>query len=171
MALYASLHTRLATILMPLALLPILCACAKPPAPPVIVSPAPPPPPTVLQIDADAATNANPDSHGRASPVVVRLLELKSLAAFQNADFFSLFERDKETLSNDLVAKDEIVLRPGDRRELKRELNGDTRFIGVVAAYRDIEHSRWRASMPVRLHRTTPVSISVQEQEIIVTSK
>ena len=174
MALYAASHTRLATILMLLALLPMLCACAKPPAAPVIVAPAPPPPPpppTVLKVDVVAATNANPDSHGRASPVVVRLLELKSLAAFQNADFFALFERDKETLSSDLVAKDEIVLHPGDRREFKRELNADTRFIAVVAAYRDIERSRWRASTPVKLNQTTPVSISVQEQEIIVTSK
>jgi type VI secretion system protein VasD len=159
---------------MPLALLPMLCACAKPPAAPIIVSPAPPPPPpppTVLQIHIDAAANANPDSHGRASPVVVRLLELKSLAAFQNADFFSLFERDRETLGSDLVAKDEIVLRPGGRREIRRELHADTRFIALVAGYRDIERSRWRASMPVKLNQATPVSISVQEQEITVTSK
>jgi type VI secretion system protein VasD len=125
----------------------------------------------VLQIDVTAAANANPDSHGRASPVVMRLFELKSLAAFQNADFFSLFERDRETLGSDLVAKEEMVLLPGDRREFKRELHADTRFIALVAGYRDIERSRWRASMPVKLNQATPVSISVQEQEITVTSK
>ena len=105
------------------------------------------------------------------SPIVTRLFELKSLAAFDSADFFSLFDRDKDTLGNDIVAKEELVLQPGDNRQFKREMHADTRFVAMVAGYRDIERSRWRASIPVPLNETTPVTISVQERDLSITKK
>jgi type VI secretion system protein VasD len=117
------------------------------------------------------APNVNPDSRGRASPIVTRLFELKSLAAFQSADFFSLFDRDKETLGNDLVAKEELVLQPGENRQFKREMQADTRFVAMIAGYRDIERSRWRASTPVPLNETTIVTIAVQERDISIVNK
>ena len=139
-----------------------LSGCAKPP---------PPPKPTIFQVTLAVASNVNPDMRGRASPIVARLFELKSLAVFQSADFFSLFDRDKESLGNDLVAKEELVLKPGENRNFKRELHPDTRFVAVVAGYRDIERSRWRASMQVPLNQITPVTISVQERDISITQK
>lgn len=55
-----------------------------------------------------------PNGNGRPSPIVVRLFELKHPVTFENADFFSLYERAKETLAPDLVASEEIELRPGE---------------------------------------------------------
>lgn len=49
----------------------------------------------------------------------MRLFELKHPVAFENADFFSLYERPKETLDPDLVTSEELELRPGERVELK----------------------------------------------------
>ncbi len=142
-----------------------LVGCAKPPPPP------PPPKPTIVQVSLAVARNANPDARGRASPVVARLFELKSLASFESADFVSLFERDKEALGNDLVAKEEMVLQPGENRQFTRELNAETRFVAVVAGYRDIERARWRAWLAAPLHETTPITISVQELDILITQK
>ena len=138
-----------------------LVGCAKPPPPP--------PKPTVLQISLSVDQNANPDARGRASPVVARVLELKSLAAFQSTDFFSLFDHEKDALGSELVAKEELLLQPGENRQFTRELQADTRFVAVLAAYRDIERSRWRASIPVNLNETTPVIISVRERDIVIT--
>lgn len=109
---------------------------------------------------------ANPDARGRPSPVVLRIVELKGLAAFEAADFFSLFERDKETLGGELVAREEMMLQPGEQRASRRELNAETRFVGVIAAYRDIDRSVWRASMPVTPHQTTPVRVDVLERQV-----
>jgi type VI secretion system protein VasD len=148
-----------------------LGSCSTPPPPKPPPPPPPPPKPTIFQVNLAVALNVNPDARGRASPIVTRLYELKSLAVFQSADFFSLFDRDKDTLGNDLVAKEELVLRPGDNRQFKRELQLDTRFVAMVAGYRDIERSRWRASIPVPLNQTTPVTISVRELDISITQK
>src|ERR1700680_2089380 len=119
---------------VPLAILLGLSACASPP---------PPPKPTTITAALDAHANVNPDARGRPSPVVVRFYELKSLAAFDAADFFSMFDRDKETLGAELVAREEFNLRPGEKRPLARTLQLDTRYIGVVAAFRDLERSQW----------------------------
>lgn len=150
---------------------PAPVALAAPPPVPPPAPPAPPPKPTILQISLTVSPNANRDSGGRPSPVVARLYELKSLAAFQGADFFALFDRDKETLGNDLVAKEELILQPGDNREFRREPHADTRFIAMVVAYRDIERSRWRASMPVTRNETTPTLVNVKELEILISRK
>ncbi len=154
------LSARAGAALMSIILLLALGGCAKPPPPP--------PKPTILQISLAVDPNVNPDARGRASPVVARLLELKTLAAFQSADFFSLFDRDRESLGGDLVAKDELVLQPGESRQFRRELQPDTRFVAVVAGFRDIERARWRASIPVAVNETTPVTISVRERDISI---
>jgi type VI secretion system protein VasD len=107
------------------------------------------PKPTVVQAAIQAGAKVNPDARGRSSPVILRFYELKSLAAFSQADFFSLYERDKETLGAELVAREEFQIMPGEKKELTRVLQMDTRYIGVVAAFRDVERGEWRAQTPV----------------------
>src|SRR5439155_16059355 len=129
-----------------------LAACASAP---------PTPTPTILQVTTDAQPNVNPDTRARPSPVVLRFYELKSLAAFSSADFFSIFEREKETLGAELVVLEEFQLMPGTKRQFERKPQTDTRYIGVVAAFRDLERAQWRASMTVVPQQTTPVAIRV----------
>ena len=141
----------------------LLGSCAPPPPKP--------PNPTIVQATIVATSDVNPDARGRASPVVVRMFELKTLGAFKNADFFSLFDHDKETLGNELLAKEEFMLRPGEKQHFDRQLQADTRFVAVVAAFRSLEKSTWRASMPVRLNQTTPATISLQARDISIIQK
>ena len=171
MSLLSFSHAGFGAIVVSLGLSLALSGCAKPPLPPSPPPPPPPPKPTVFQVKMTVAPNVNPDLRGRPSPVVSRLYELKSLALFQTADFLSLFDRDKDFLGNDLVAKEELVLQPGEARQFTRELHNETRFVALIAAYRDIERSRWRVSMPVPLHETTMVTIKVQKNEIAIIHK
>lgn len=138
-----------------------LAACAgKPPPPP------PPPPPTVIKATIEAAPSVNPDIRGRPSPIVVKLFELKTVGIFESADFFALFERESEALGAELVGREEFQLRPGDRKPLERQLQADTRYIGVVAAYRELERTRWKASMPVPLNQTTPIVVHLDQSGV-----
>ncbi|MBS1135067.1 MAG: type secretion system-associated lipoprotein [Burkholderiaceae bacterium] len=61
------------------------------------------PKPVVVKLTIEASADANPDTRGRPSPVTVKLFELKSSASFEKADFFSLFDRERETLGPELV--------------------------------------------------------------------
>jgi type VI secretion system protein VasD len=123
-----------------------LAGCAAtPPAPvqPRIVEPA------NLVITISARNDVNPDIRGRASPLSLRLFELKSATAFQTADFFALYDRDQATLGGDMLGREELIVRPGETQTITRKANSDTRLLGVIAAFRDLEHSVWRTSVDV----------------------
>ena len=99
---------------------------------------------TKLDLKLQASEELNPDLRGRPSPTVVRLLELKNPSSFNNADFFSLYQRPKESLMPDLVSFEEMEVRPGEARELKLSVQPGSRYVGVVAAYRDLPEANWR---------------------------
>lgn len=111
-----------------------LAACAAKPAKPV---------PARAQLIASA--DVNPDASGRASPIVVRLFQLRNDGELATADFFALYEKEKEALGASLISREEYVLAPGETRELDLPLSPETRYIGALAAYRDIRGSQWRA--------------------------
>ena len=115
--------------------------------------------PTRIEANIVAATDLNPDYNGRASPLVVRLYQLKSPVAFNNASFFALYDSDAAALGDDLQGKEEIELKPGDKLEIERELEPQTRFVGLLAGYRDIENASWRAVAEVPEGETTDLKI------------
>lgn len=92
-----------------------------------------------------AASNVNPNPEGRASPIVVRIYELHSAKVFQTADFFSLYGHGAKTLGKDLLGEQEYELQPGESQKFAHKLPHGTRFVGVVAAFRNIDKANWRA--------------------------
>ncbi len=124
-----------------LALCALVAGCSSAP---------PAPKPTAVKATVQAAADVNPDARKRASPVVVRIYELKSAAAFEAADFLSLYDRDQATLAADMVGREEFTMRPGDSRPWEKIIGPEVRFIGVMAAYRDIEHARWKTLVAVK---------------------
>ena len=58
-------------------------------------------------VQFEASGDLNPNAEGRASPLVVRIYELKSFSIFKNADFMSLYEKDDQVLGRELVNKEE----------------------------------------------------------------
>jgi type VI secretion system protein VasD len=104
-----------------------------------------PPKPAPAHAELIVSGDVNPDASGRASPVVVRVYQLRNDGEFNGAEFFSVYEKEKETLGASLVSREEYVLAPGESRKLELPLNAETRFIAVVAAFRDIRTARWRA--------------------------
>ncbi len=115
----------------------VLTGCATGPAPSL---------PTELSVSVVATARANPDTRGRPSPVVVRIYELKTPAQFNAADFFSLNDKEQATLGAELLHREELVVSPGEIKQLKRKIAADARALGVVVAYRDLERSVWRAT-------------------------
>jgi type VI secretion system protein VasD len=114
---------------------------------------------TKLDLTLIAGDEVNPDLHGRPSPVVVQLLELRHPVAFENADFFSLYDRAEQTLSKDWVSGEELELRPGEQQALKLSVEPHSRYVGVLAAYRDLPHVQWRLVLPVAPGQLTRADI------------
>ncbi|ENZ4286741.1 type VI secretion system lipoprotein TssJ [Citrobacter farmeri] len=113
-----------------------------------------PPAHELLQLDltVTASDNVNPDSQEKAAPIEVRIYELKNDAAFTAADYWSLQDKDKAVLADDLLHRDSFILRPGEVKTLRRPLNTQTTTLGVLAGYRNLGKSVWREIY------TTPVA-------------
>lgn len=105
--------------------------------------------PVWLDLSVNALPTVNPDNQGRAAPIAVRVYELKDAGTFKTADFFTLQSQDKTVLGEDLIKRDEWLLRPGDHQTIVRQADPATTSIGVVAAYRDLPNSVWRAVYPL----------------------
>jgi type VI secretion system protein VasD len=104
---------------------------------------------TPVSGSVQGASELNRSVNQRASPLLLRVYELKSETAFNKADFMALYQSDQATLGADLVAREEFMLAPGEIRPYKKTLAPETRFVGVVAAYRDLERSTWRTIAPI----------------------
>nr|WP_245180166.1 type VI secretion system lipoprotein TssJ [Cupriavidus sp. LEh25] len=120
----------------------MLCACAAP-------QPDASREQIKLVLAVDARPTVNPDDQDRASPVLVRVYELRTEAAFKSADYFSLDQNDKTVLTQDLLARDAFVLRPGESRSIERKLNPQTTALGFLVGYRDLGKATWRTVYPL----------------------
>jgi type VI secretion system protein VasD len=121
---------------------------------------------TKLNLRLTGGEQLNLDLNGRPSPIVVRLVELKHPVAFENADFFSLYERAKESLSPDLVVSEELELRPGETLDLKLSIADGSRFVGVLAAYRDLEQTQWRYVLQITPVEQNNVDLTLDQTGI-----
>jgi type VI secretion system protein VasD len=117
------------------------------------------PPKVVIRIKTDS--DVNPDETGRASPIVLRIYELKSDDVFNNADFFALYEEDTTILGDDMTARDEMKMPPDELIEIEKELDMEVRHIGVLAAYRQLDDAVWRGSIDTPPDETTYIDITV----------
>ena len=81
-------------------------------------------PPKGREVEAQVAASldVNPDRFGVASPITVRVIQLRSDAQFRRAELDALFDNPQTALGGDFVAFEELVLRPGERRPLSLDL-------------------------------------------------
>ncbi|MBC7210167.1 type VI secretion system lipoprotein TssJ [Pseudomonas mosselii] len=121
---------------------------------------------TKLDLTLNATDQLNLDINGRPSPVVVRLFELKHPVAFESTDFFSLYQSPKESLSADLVASEEHELRPGQTLSLKLSIDPESRFVGILAAYRDLDQAQWRRVQAIRIGERVTANLYLDQAGI-----
>lgn len=126
------------------------------------------PGPTRLDAEVAATADINPDIDGKPSPVQVRIYELTADANFNRAGFFALFDNDQATLGQEMKAREEMVLKPGQQLRIEREYKEGPKFIGVIAAFQDIDNATWRAVQPVVEHETNEFNIDVRRLAVAI---
>ncbi len=107
-------------------------------------------------------------ARGSALPIVVRVFELKAQGAFGGADFFSLYEHESKTLGGELIAREELTLAPGQTRQIVKPLDPQTRYLGVLGAFREIDRATWRALVPLVAGKDNNLDVAVDANAIRV---
>ena len=124
-----------------------------PPAPVSAPAPTPPPPPaeppaTVpLDVVVIAAAWLNPDEQGQSLPTVVRIYQLKATSKLEAAEFQQLYAHPKETLGEDLLRSDEIVISPGETAHRRIERERSAKALAVVSMVRRPAGLSWRTDV------------------------
>ena len=81
----------------------------------------------------------------------------------------SLYQRDQAELAADMLGKEEFVLSPGETKTFAKTLAADTRFLGVIAAYRDVEHAKWRSVVPIQPGQAQKITVRAGELAVEAT--
>lgn len=141
-----------------LALSGLLASCAPPPVEQ--------PDPTVAQINVVAAEDANPDPTGRASPTVVHVYALQPGAPFNIGDYDALTGGELGELGETMKRIARFVILPGRDTKKVFELPDGTSAVGVTAAYRDVDTSKWRAQKDVTPNAVTILNARIGANEV-----
>lgn len=126
------------------------------------------PTPTRIELQADA--NVNPNDAGDPAPIVVRIYELTELTAFRNGTFFEFADDAGALLGGSLIGSAEYEITPGESLEYSRDVSSEARYVGVVAAFRDIQSAQWRDSIELEQEKSnqfiiylTTLAVRIQE--------
>ena len=120
-----------------------------------------PPAPAVVNLTIKASSDLNRNAAGTPLAVAVRLYTLNARARFMTADAFALMDRDRAVLADEGTRAEEIVVRPGETRNITLAPKPDVRFIGVAVLFQDIDRSQWRAVAPIAPSGLTRLVLSI----------
>jgi len=126
--------------------------------------------PAKVNIVLNAASNVNPDARGQALSVVVRIYQLKDKGRFESADYNAIWKSDKETLSEDLLERQERMIQPGTQEMLEIQANAQANYIGAVALFRNPSGDSWRRIIPIKKNAAQKIGLTLREQTIEIVS-
>lgn len=121
-----------------------------------------------VELAVASQPNVNPDHSNRPSPVIVKVYELRNDLAFKQAEFSRLFDTPLQVLGADLIATDELVFIPGEARRVAYQPNPNTRFVGVVAGFRQMDRAVWRMIKPVDPEKGNWLAFELNDATILI---
>ena len=121
---------------------------------------------SVLNLDADLELNViakddiNPDDSEHASPLVIRLYELKDNKKFEGMEFYDIYLNDKKILGKNLIDKHKLKhFVPDSKRKKQLVLNKKTKFVGLFAEFSNYKDSEFRAVVEIDPHFDRKIDI------------
>jgi type VI secretion system protein VasD len=124
-----------------------------------------------LGITIEAAADVNPDLQGRPSPVILHLMELKSIEQFNGLDYMGITNASGAPLGSDLVSRNQIILSPGAAQSMPMVLDPATAYLGIVAGYRDIDNATWRVAVAINQNEHRSVTVRLSQSQLSATAQ
>lgn len=124
--------------------------------------------PKKLLIRYEASSDLNPDINLRPSPLVVNSYQLSNQTSFQDLDFFTLYDKAKTTLGDGLLYQDQIEIKPKQVIETEQEYFKKTKFLAIMAAYRDIDNAVWQKVILLDPKEKKPIRVLLSSKEVII---
>lgn len=112
-----------------------------------------------VKMTYQAAKTLNPDINNNPAPLVVLIYQLKTPTTFQAATFFPLYTQPVQAIGEALIDKQQIEIKPGQTLTVTQTVFPDTAYLGLIAAYREIDKTNWRVVL--RMPKKRPKSLMI----------
>ncbi|SCC13854.1 type VI secretion system lipoprotein TssJ [Kosakonia oryziphila] len=99
-----------------------------------------------IKIHLLAASDINPNEMGEPAPLNIFIYSVKDLDVLTNADFFEIVEGTSKPVQAAASKVYEAILQPGESRTILIKLDGNTRSLAFIGAYRSLNDSLWLVS-------------------------
>jgi len=124
------------------------------------------PDPVTMELTITASEKLNPDIENRASPIVIRIYQLTHIDSFNNSDFFALYENDQSILAKDLKYREEMEIKPSLTIITPLEINPDSKYIAVLAAFRDLDKAQWKSILEIDPFNIQRMKLNISEFDV-----
>lgn len=123
----------------------------------------------VLNVDLTARAELNPDDAGRSTSLAVRVYQLKDRKLFDGVSYDDLLKNDRTVLAQDLQSSMAAVVNPGASVSLSQPMQADTKYVAIVAFYRNPGHGdSWKYVIEKKtLSADVPLKLTVMDQELV----
>lgn len=106
--------------------------------------------------------SVNPDSNGRASPIVINLFYLTDNRQFEQEDIISLLQDADDRLGKDMIDKARLKeFIPGEDRDKSMKLSKKVKYVGILAEYIQYEKANAKLLIPIEAHTKNTEVINV----------
>ncbi|MEA2802094.1 MAG: type secretion system protein VasD [Rhodospirillaceae bacterium] len=129
-----------------------------------------PPAPAVVELSIRASADVNPNPAGTPVSVAVRLYSLMGRGRFMSADAYALMDREKATLGDESAGSEEVVVRPGETRNMTLAPKPGVRYLGVAVLFREIDRAQWRAIAPIATIGLTRLALTISRNRAVLES-
>jgi len=62
-----------------------------------------------------------------------------------------------------MTGRDEMQISPGESSTIEKQLDMQARYVGVMAAYRDLDNAIWRGIIETPLDETTYIDVTLDK--------
>lgn len=126
----------------------------------------------VVPLELLAAQNLNAGNGTKGLALVVKVYQLKSTTAFDQAPYSAFLDENSEkaALGSDLVKTTEILVMPGQDHELVERVAPDAGQIGIVALFRTPAAVRWRFTFDTKKAAKSGIRLGLHACAMTTTS-
>ncbi len=125
---------------------------------------------STITISMVTTDSININNNEEASPVELKVFELKDDSMFNSASYDQLALDYKKALKSNYIGDNDYVLLPNKFKFIeKKELNENTRYIGVAVFFSDSDNSDWKKSIKVKtLGRDYHLLIYIKDNQVML---
>ncbi|MEJ2372574.1 MAG: type VI secretion system lipoprotein TssJ [Sulfurimonas sp.] len=123
--------------------------------------------PTHIDLEITSAKEINVDEDNVSSPLMLVFYELSSADKFAKLSYWDVIDNGGEKLKDDIVSQTKHPILPNEEQTYKIVFSDKTKYLGIVAKFRDIAESNWRYIINLEKDTSNDAELKIEKYSIV----